>query len=303
MASGGRIKKNAYTDADVLAIYMKYRESGIGPFTREVGDFIAHTKRDRGATLETTAYMFSQLAFFQTYQSDKKQPLEPKGKCGWWLRHYLMTKIKGAKEEDINKAVKLTKKQAKNAIKSWFPDKLAYPTEIKCNDPNTLYALASLFCRVLEGKNVFDIGQARSELFRIFDAEGIDRSEFDRFIVGTAVLLKDKSVEIVPGFTAKVELRIGTLRHKAVDHEDKSSDIKYVIILPDGDLKIGVVTNNNTGDGLVSVALDFLDTGIDTEKYFSRSLVDLNEHRMMQLRLSGSLSFDTTRTFPVDEIR
>lgn len=302
MSSGARIKAGKYTDADVLAIYMKYRESGIGPFVREVGDFIAHSKRDRGATLDTTAYMFAQLAFFQTYQSDKKVPLEPKGKCGWWLRHYFLTKIKDASEAEIDKACRLTKKQAKNAVKSWFPDKLAYPTEIKCNDPKLLYQLASHFSQMLVGKNVFDLSQAKLELQKVFDAEGVEHTEVDRFIVGTATLLNGKSVEIVPGFSANIKVHVGTRRHVKIDHPDNTDDMWYSVTLPDGDLKIMVSTTNNTGDGLVSVGLDFLDTGIDTEAFFSRSLIELDEHKMAQLRLGGMLSFDSSQRYPVSGI-
>lgn len=299
MSSGARIKAGKYTDADVLAIYMKYRESGIGPFVREVGDFIAHSKRDRGATLDTTAYMMAQLAFFQTYQGTNKQPLEPRGKCGWWLRHYFLTKVKDASEAEIGKVCGLTKKQARNAIKSWFPDKLVYPTEIKCNDVKLLYQLASHFSQRLVGKNVFDITQAKLELEKVFDAEGIDHAELDRFIVGTATVLNGKSVEIVPGFVANVRMHVGTRRHIKVDHPDNTDSMWYSITLPDGDLQIMVSTENKTGDGLTSVALGFLETGIDTEVFFSRSLVELDEHKMAQLRLSGVLSFDTSQQTPV----
>ncbi len=61
-----RFLEARYSDADVLALYMKYREERIGPFVREIGDFIAHKKRNRGATLDRTAYMFSQVAFFRS---------------------------------------------------------------------------------------------------------------------------------------------------------------------------------------------------------------------------------------------
>lgn len=301
MASGARINAGKYTDADVLAIYMKYRESGIGPFVREVGDFIAHSKRDRGATLDTTAYMFAQAAFFQTYQGTNKKPLEPKGKCGWWLRHYFLNKVKDASESDIHHACGITRKQAKNAIKSWFPDKLAYPTEINCNNQLLFYQLATHFSKTIVGKSVFDINQAKLELRKIFNIEGISPKELDRFIVGTATLLNGKSVELVPGFVSIINAHVGARRHLKIDHPDNTETMSYGILLPDGNLRIMVATQNNTGDGLVSIALDFLDTGIDTEPYFSRSLVELDEHKMMRLRLDGKLSFDTSQTYPVTE--
>jgi len=305
MSSGERLKKGQYTDADILALYTKYREAGIGPFIREVGDFIAHSKRDRGATLDTTAYMFAQLAFFQTYQGEPKQPLKPKGKCGWWLRHYLLTKAKEANEGELQNAVSLTKKQVKNIIKSWFPDKKIYSTRINCNDPRILFDLASLFCRTIVGKNVFDLAQAKSEITKIFDKEGIDHEEMERFLIGTAILLTGKSVEIVSGFTANIDLGVGTARHIPFEKEGEATDStkpQYGIMLPDGNLKISVLADNDTGDGLVSVGLDFLDTEIDTEKYFSREFITINEHRIPRLNLDRQLSFDSTANPPVKEV-
>lgn len=175
MASGARIKNGNFTDADVLALYMKYRERNVGLFTREVGDFIAHSKRDRGAMLDTTAYMFAQMAFFQSYQGTNKKPLEPKGNCGWWLKHYFLTKVKEANEDDLLKHANMTRKQAKNAVKSWFEDKSAYPTKINCKNPTDLYNLATLFCRTIVGKNVFDLEDAKSEIKEIFQREDISR--------------------------------------------------------------------------------------------------------------------------------
>ena len=102
MSSVERIRAGKYTEADVHVLYMKYREKRFHPFIREVGDFLAHNKRDRGATLDTTAFMFGQLAFFQMYQGTNKQPIETNGPCGWWLRHYLLSKTKITNGKTIN---------------------------------------------------------------------------------------------------------------------------------------------------------------------------------------------------------
>lgn len=75
-----RFKALSYTENDVLALYLKYREERIGPFVREVGDFIAHPKRDRGVALSHSVYTFSQAAYFRKYQS-KPEPLLCIGKC------------------------------------------------------------------------------------------------------------------------------------------------------------------------------------------------------------------------------
>ncbi|MFH0300622.1 hypothetical protein AAFX91_26020 [Bradyrhizobium sp. 31Argb] len=297
VGSGARIRNGTYTDADILALYMKYREAGIGPFTREIGDFIAHSRRDRGATLDTTAYVFAQVAFFQTYQSDKKRPLEPKGKCGWWLKHYFLTKAKEANEAELLKHADMTKKQAKNAIESWFDDKSAYPMRINCKNPNELYRLATLFCRTIVGKNVFDLDAVKLEIKQIFQKEGIPQTEMDDFIIGTCVLLSGKSAEIVPGFAATVELAVGTTRSIPTGKDGRwpgDPNGWNVIPLPDGNLTVCVKTKNETGDGLVSIALELLDTKIDTEAYFSRSLITKDQHGFPCLDFDAPLSFDAT---------
>jgi hypothetical protein len=208
MPSAERVRQRRYTEADVQVLYLKYREKRIGPFVREVGDFIAHNKRDRGATLDATAFMFAQVAFFQTYQSKNKKLLEPKGDCGWWLRHYLLTKAQLSKEKVLKRATGLNRKRVIRAIKSWFPENSSFPTNIECDEPALLHGLASVFSSAITSEIVFDSNQAKGELSRIFKLEGINNDELDRFLIATAVLLSGKSVEIVPGFTAKIKLTV-----------------------------------------------------------------------------------------------
>lgn len=301
MSSTSRVRNGHYTEADILAIYLKYREEKVGPFTREVGDFIAHNKRDKGATLEATAFMFSQFAFSQTYQGKQKQTLLPQGKCCWWLRHYLLTKLDLDKEKNVRKALGITKKEALKNIKSWFGEKSIYPTTIGCNDHNLLFSVANFCSRTIVSKNIFDISQVRSELAHIFKCEGIDNCEFDRFVVGTATLLNGKSVEIVPGFKANICLKVENTRHIFVDENGMATaDIEpqFVKLLPDGDLRISISTDNQTSDGLVNVELSFLDTEIDTEGFFSRNIVTIDQHRIPRLNLKQEFSFETSRTLP-----
>ena len=266
-----RFSDKRYTDSDVIALYMKYRERNIGKFTREVGDFIAHSKRDRGATLEKTAYAFSQLAFFQTFQGKDPKPLEHKGPCGWWLKHYLLEKTAEASDKQILESTKLTKKELRNKIKNWFPRKELYPTQISCEDPETYFRAATLFSRTISGQSVFQIEAARKEIESIFNHEGIQKNEVEPFIVATAVILNNRTVEIVPGVSAEVRLFCHPTRSIPTGKGGRWPGDPCgweAIHLPDGNLKIVVHCKNITGDGLVGTVLDFLDTGIDTEAFF-----------------------------------
>ncbi|WP_194097757.1 hypothetical protein [Marivivens aquimaris] len=290
-----------YTDTDVLALYIKYREADIGPFTREVGDFIAHSRRDRGATLDRTAYMFSQLAFFQKYQSNTRTELDFWGECPWWMKSWFLGKIEREPMSVLKRISGLNKKPLVREVKSWFNGSEAYSTQLVCKNPKLYYNLAQHFSRMISGESVFSSHEVRKELIKLLELESISRSELEPVIVATAVLLQSKSAEIVANFAANVRLSVHPTRtHPAVPPPGKTG--KYVNILPDGNLKISVSTQNDTGDGLVNVALDLFDTGIDTEKYFSRSLVEIDEHGFPVLNLERKLAFERSAeqmVFPV----
>lgn len=289
-----RFLEARYSDADVLALYMKYREEGIGPFVREVGDFIAHAKRNRGATLDRTVYMFSQVAFFQKYQGKDKVPLDFFGECAWWLKPWFLGKIESEPMSVLKQISGFGKKDLVKEVATWFEGRDVFPTNLVCKNPNLFYALAQRFSGKISGQEVFSARQVRKEVADILKREGIPQSEIEPVIVATAVLLQKKSAEIVSGFSASVSLSIHPQRSERVSGIEMPSDATwhYVRMLPDGNLKISVSTANKTGDGLVSVGLDFLDTGVDTEKYFCRSLVGVDDHGVPRLNLSGNLTFE-----------
>lgn len=289
-----RFLEARYSDADVLALYMKYREERIGPFVREIGDFIAHTKRNRGATLDRTAYMFSQLAFFQRYQGINKVALDFFDDCAWWLKPWFLGKIEAEPMSVLKQISGFGKKDLVKEVASWFEGPEVYPTKLVCKNPNLFYALATRFSGKLSGQAVFSAQQTRKEVAAMLNREGIPRSELEPVIVATAVLLQRKSAEIVSGFSASVSLSIHPRRRERVSGMEVPPDATwyYARTLPDGNLKIFVSTDNKTGDGLVSVGLDFLDTGIDTEKYFCRSLVGVDDHGFPRLDLRGNLTFE-----------
>ena len=300
-----RIRKARYTDSDVVSFYMKYRERGIGPFIREVGDFIAHERRDRGLTLEATAFTFSQLAFFQTYQSDKSVSLDPFGSCGWWLKTYLLGKLKESSAGDILKETGLSKKAARAEIESWFPSREPYPTTIECRNLSAFFGLTSLFGRYIRGTSVFTTEGVKKELLEAFKLEDIERKELPHFLVATAVILAGRSCEIVPGFKVNISVAVDQPRHLQLDDipTPEGATWKYVRLLPDGNLKVSVATQNNTGDGLVGVGLEFLNTGVDTETYVDRRLITVDQHGHRQLNLDRPLAFERASipmVFPID---
>lgn len=289
-----RIKEKRYNDSDALALYTRYREKNIGPFVREVGDFIAHERRNKGVTLETTVLMFSQLAFFQKYQSDTRIPINPYGPCGWWLKAYLLGKLKDQKASDIRRETGLTAKQAKAEINSWFPCNQPYPTKIECRNLSRFFGLVNLFSRYIKGISVFPANKAKDELREIFRREGIPLSEIPHFLVATAVLLAGRSCEIIPGFRANITVAIE--RPRSVELHDipvpEGAAWKYCRLLPDGNLKVFISTQNETGDGLVGASVELLDTEVDTENYIDRRLIEVDRHGLVRLDLSRPLAFE-----------
>lgn len=288
-----RFVEKRYSDADVLALYMKYREEGIGPFVREVGHFIAHAKRDRGATFDRTAFMFAQLAFFQTYQKDRVS-LDFFGDCAWWLKPWFLGKIESEPMSVLKSISGLGKKSLLKEVATWFEGDPAYPTKLICQNPSLFYELATRFSRAVTGQQVFSASKAKKEVAEMLKREGIPKSELEPVVVATAVLLQGKSAEIVRDFSASVHLSNHPRRTERISGMEVPPDATwhYARMLPDGNLKISVSTKNDTGDGLVSVGLDFFDTGIDTEKYFCRSLVEVDDHGMPTLNLNTNLAFE-----------
>lgn len=290
-----RIKAEAYTDSDVLPFYMKYRESGIGPFIREVGDFIAHEKRDRGLTLEASTYIYSQIAFFQTYQGTGRRSLNPLGECPWWLKTYLMGKLKDAKPRDIKEAIGLSINEVRSKIKGWFPDHEQFPCQIACDDVNLLSQLVQLFSSLLRGGCVFDINNVRAELKVAFSLEKISFEELPHFLIATAVLLSGRSCEIVPGFSIGIHLYVSQGDGKLMQmYETGASDEQISLFLsrPDGGLGVITSTRGAVSDGLVETGITLLDTGIDTERYFDRDLIYIDEHGFARLNLDSTMIFD-----------
>ena len=299
MSFSNRISRGTFTDSDVIAFYMKYRESKYGKFSREVGDFIAHPRRNRGRTLDLTAYAFSQLAFFQRYQSDKSSPLEHIGRCDWWLKQYFLNKIKEFDPKEFKRDTGFSISEAEIKIRSWFRDKKdPYPTEIWREKPDELYVIANKISGFIHMKSIFDINEVKSELSNIFKEENISSDCMEQFLVGTCIVLSGRVVEIVPGFTAKMSLRVDQTRSVPTGRDGRHAGDPRgweVIVLADGNLKLSVSTTNQTGDGLVGISLDFLDTQIDTEAYFSRDLIKRDENGFPRLNLNEELSFDTSK--------
>ena len=90
--------------------------------------------------------------------------------------------------------------------------------------------------------------------------EGINLTEIDRFLVGTAVLLNGRSVEIGPRVKADLSLNVQNSRTIPQDHSGNTGgDHETAHLLLDGNLRVLASVSNQREDGLVGVASDFID--------------------------------------------
>lgn len=290
--SSARIRKGDYSEADVLATYMKYREAEIGPFIREVGDFIAHPKRDRGSTLTVTMGMVSQIAFFATYNGKGKRPLCHDGPCEWWLKTFFVMHVQRASETELLLRCGLRKKEAEDAVASWFEGKTIYPTRISVTKQFEKFErLARYFSGRIFGLNVFETASVRAEVAEMLRRENLPAEELDNFLVATGILLSGRTLEPVPGFKVTLRMEVG-------DPGDNTP--RYTLEEPDGELTIMAGTIDNTGGNLVKVGLLFANLGVNTKSFFARRLVFPGDYGFPRLHLGLPMSFESSRDPKVD---
>ncbi|WP_306094874.1 hypothetical protein [Qipengyuania flava] len=134
-----------------------------------------------------------------------------------------------------------------------------YPTEIHCCEPSLLYKLATFFSREIV-ETPFNFSQEKRENASMLKIEGINLTDIDRFLVGAAVLLNGRSVEIVPRVKADLSLNVQNSRTIPQDHSGNTGgDHETAHLLLNGNLSVLVSVSNQREDGLVGVASDFID--------------------------------------------
>lgn len=300
MSYYNRIKEKRFSDSEVVHFYIDNREAAPpSTFIREVGDFVAHRDRDKGHSLEVTLSAFSQLAFFQTYQSTKpKRQLDPIGPCPWWLKSYFEAKLKLTKDRDLKRKLGFTKKEVTRKISSWFPTKDRFPEAIEALSVFEFFDIAQYFSSSIVGVSAFSLKGVKSELSNALGKYGISKTDLDDFIVATAVMLHGRTITINHGVSAKVQMCVNKRRHvsEVIIDEETGRVLRHgARYLADGSLGLHVSTSGSELDGLVGVGFEFLDTEVDTEKYFDRSLVVSDAPFGDKLDLSKTFDFESAR--------
>lgn len=294
-----RIKRGNYTESDVSQFYIQAR-SDHGPFIREVGDFIAHPRRDKGASFNYVIGVYSQFAFFQRYQSrsNTASGINPAGPCEWWMKPYFERKLESYSSTELLKHLGKNKAALKAEILSWFPPKEKFPLSIHARNPFDLFDIAHFFSGSLGGPAVFMADQTKKELRIAFKAYDISHHIVDDFLVATAIILNGKTVELACGVTATLSIRVSTDRKAKIEPappELRSMGEFAAIYQPDGPLEVLISTTTPKDHGLVDIGLTLLNTEIDTERYFDRSLVEVETINSRALNLKVPLQFEAFR--------
>lgn len=292
-----RLQSGRYTDSDVAQFYIQSRFDH-GSFIREVGDFVAHPRRDKGLSFDAVIGVYSQFAFFQRYQSNTACPLDPVGACEWWLRPYFERKLESYSGSDFKKNLKMSKAELKAEIASWFPDGGRFPTTLHARNPYKFFDIANFFCRSIGGLAAFTSENAKKEIRGAFRTLNIPHQIVDEFMIATAIVLNNLKVELTCGVTATISIGVSKTRHTRIEGGDPEL-LKHggylAIHHPDGPLEISIATSSPKEHGLVDIGITLLDTEVDTEPFFDRSLVEFEHPSIPKLKLDRQLQFEASR--------
>lgn len=298
MAYLTRLNSGNYTDSDIKAFYIEKRFD-FGPFIREVGDFIAHPIRDKGNSFDAVIGVYSQVAFFQKYQGTDREALEFTGDCEWWLKPYLERKVEYYSPAKLKKNLNMSKVELKRKINSWFPSREPFPKKIEAPNPFEFYDVVNFFSGLIGVNAAFQAGKVKKELKEAFKSSGLNSANVDDFLIGTATILNGRKVELAEGVAAVVSIGVNKQRHTRVaggNPELLASGGYLAVTHPDGPLEITIHTESPKAHNLVDISITLLDTEIDTEPYFDRSLIHYQHPEFPQLDLNKSLQFVSSAT-------
>ncbi|UWQ93020.1 hypothetical protein K3727_09650 [Rhodobacteraceae bacterium M382] len=292
-----RIKENRYTDSDVARFYIDQRGNH-GTFIREIGDFVAHPARDKGAAFNAVVSTYAQFAFYQRYGFAKKA-VDPIGDCEWWLQPYFLRKTASYKDAELKKHLKMSRPELTALVKSWFPDKEKFPKKIEATDPFRFFDVVDFFRQSMKAEPTFEVDTVKKDLRSAFKSMGLGAVKVDDFLIGTATLLNGMEIALPEGVTVGVHLYVRRQRggsRTSAGSRTLASVGHQANALPDGLLEISLVTNTPPRQKLFDQQIAFLETKIDTKRYFDRSLVRNPSTPFAELDLRAKLQFVSDST-------
>lgn len=169
-ASLRRIRERSFTEADVRTVLIEMRE-GAGPLVREVGDLIAHPRRDRGVTFSYLIHCLSRMTMFVKYQGTDMVPFPVDGSCDWWLKDYLLCQADDFEDKEIKASLSVKRKQIKREIASYFPPK-PFPDRLSRRPGQRLIEVVNFLCTRMKSQPAFPYTQTRSEVLDPVRSEG-----------------------------------------------------------------------------------------------------------------------------------
>ncbi len=124
-----KIKNNNFDELDVDSLFINLREYSKGfPIFREVGDLIAHDKRDRGVVNKSLESLYLNIRFKSKYNSrlDISRPFP------FWVKKLILSNVEKSNESILILKYRVSKKVLEDHIKKSFKyDKKTKMTVLK----------------------------------------------------------------------------------------------------------------------------------------------------------------------------
>lgn len=212
LSSAKRIEQHRFTEADVKAVIIEVREKGFDSPIKEIGDLIAHPKKDRGDSRDHLIMCYAQVAKFTKYQSNHKENFPNDGSCDWWLKPLLKGQIDNFKDKDIRKTLGKNKKYIKKELRSYFPDNEQFPTELVKGPDRRFFEIINKMFSIIKSSppSVFEYGRLRNGITKLLESLSInsDKSLIDNLIVCICIIFHKSEFLLPHGETGFCKLNI-----------------------------------------------------------------------------------------------
>lgn len=294
-ASLGRVRDRKFTEADVRTIIIEMRELS-GPLIREVGDLIAHPKRDRGVTFSYLIHCLSRMTMFVKYQGTDKIPIPSDGTCDWWLQDYLLAQADDFEDREIKRALSVKRKQIKREIKSYFPP-TQFPQQLAKPNDQRFWEIVALLTTKIVSKPAFPHETIAKEIKSLLENLGIEASAdlVDDFVVCICLLFHRSSFDLPHGSKGNCELGLEPHEPEPFVRDGEES----AILTPHGDFQVNAIADIAHGDKPIRVAFPLITTRLSSERYVSDALVQTGEQGFRYINLKGDLQFVRSEDKPL----
>lgn len=260
------------TESDFQILFLQTRDKKFGPFIREMGDLIAHPEKDRGPIFDRLIYHRAQVDLLANKLERLKKPelISRDGSCIWWLRHYMLARIKESHKEIFNEHRIIKSKQIK-IIKDQFASQIdQFPRCIKQPLDLRFTAILQTLSNTINTRGPFTEDDAYDDISKLLLFLGIDASDIlmQDILMSILVCVHNSEYHFPNG--DRVRLRIGI--EKRMPNDKNRSYLE--IFSPHGYIMLNCSNPVEGENGVViQVAFQFFRSTINSEAYLHEDLI------------------------------